>query len=153
MPTNDCVDSLREYLPAVGELTKYIPGIYVESVVDSTEFVCVIDKELWAVEHDLVRAGFQRNPVAAYKRLENSDAREASNWRKKYPQGKQLHIVLFREAGGVGVYAHYEWAWDEAPLKHYQGKDVEDTRGAAIAEKELQKYYADTYDTLINGRP
>jgi hypothetical protein len=63
------------------------------------------------VERRLVRAGFHRNPTA-YLEYRERDGREYehSSWalRSSVDADHQLHVRLFRSAGSVDLYGHWE---------------------------------------------
>lgn len=143
---SDFWERIRAYLlPKAGILVQYLKDVtgekyYVRSETHNNEFVGRVSYSEETFEKFLDSAGFQRNPLSSWKRLESNPSEyEEASFRKvgfdEYPD-MQIHVVLYDgsniqndTSGYTYVYAHWEYRWDRHPIKHYYGEEKSGPEG------------------------
>lgn len=143
----------RSILPRLGivvQLLEDVTGVplYVRSGTHTSQFVGRVPYSEPEFESELQEMGFERNPLAALKRLRRTNEVEEGSFRYvEDDRDKQLHVVIYdgepmaNAATGVTyVYAHWEYRWDTDPLKHYRGIDVNEAEGVQRMEKHLNEH-------------
>lgn len=151
----DYWEGVRNWVvPKLGLISQWIEDFtgkhyYVTATTHNNQFVGRVpmnDESFEEVLHDL---GFERNPLAVLKTLEDGEPEESS-WRKvgydEHPD-MQLHVILYDgeriESGDAGytyVYAHWEMRWDVAPLTHYRAVNKNTGEGVRRMKKLLDEY-------------
>lgn len=142
-------------LPVLGRIVRYAnerygTDLYVENRTRPVEFVGRVDASGAEFERLLLdELGFEVNPVAARKYRERADGREYGKGSYRLlPDGsdgrsarKQLHVRVYdgddAEAGGILVYAHWEYRWDTDPKKHYRGVEWDAALGVRMTRRLL----------------
>lgn len=145
----------REVYPKLHPLLVRLGG-FGSGAVYENQYVGTVAVDEETLEEELVDAGFERNPIAAYKTHSDGRLSEGS-WRLladsdpigKVEDDKQLHVTLFRN-GNIGnhvdVYAHYEYRWESEPGKHLSEDSFEtsvalDMTKTVIDEHTFVKLY------------
>ena len=153
------IPPLGYIVQGINELTR--GGFYVTSETDSTEFVGRVEMSEEEFEIKLQEMGFERNPLAALKRLKSDPLeKEEGSFRKvdfeDYPR-KQLHVICYdgkhinnAESGYTYVYAHWEFRWDTDPIRHYQGAG---TMHDAIGVKRMKALLDEANIRYTDDRP
>lgn len=140
-------------IPKLGTVTQLLEDLtgssfYVTARTSDRQFVGRVEMNEESFEERLHEMGFERNPLAALKRLRSSEVEEGS-WRKvgydEYPN-KQLHVIIYdgsdindAQTGYTYIYAHWEYRWDTHPIKHYRGVDLSEDEGVRRMRALLNK--------------
>jgi hypothetical protein len=151
----DYWERIRKYvIPKLGEITQFIEDItgayyYVKGETHNNQFVGRVPLGEESFEKELSEMGFERNPLASWKRLASTGEQEEGSFRKigfdKHPD-KQLHVVLYdgkkinnAEVDVTYVYAHLEYRWDTDPIKHYRSVEMSGPDGVRMMKKLLDE--------------
>jgi len=109
------------------------------------QFVGRIEMDEESFEKILDDWGYERNPLAWLKTRAKTGEVEEGSWRKT-DGPMQVHLVLYdgkhapnANTGELFIYAHYEYRWDEHPIKHFNGVDVDTQTGVQRVRKLLQE--------------
>jgi hypothetical protein len=144
----------RFVIPKLGAIVQFLDELtrrelYVTSVSRNKEFVGAVQMGEEAFEKYLHKRGFERNPLASLKTIESTDEKEDGSWREINPDGEkefQLHVTFYdgkkiqnSDSDTVYIYAHYEYRWDVAPIKHYKAIDMDRKRGVELMRKYLDE--------------
>lgn len=154
---DDWIERLRRYYyPKLHPLLAQFGG-YAVGRVNEAQYTCTVPAGSETLEEILVSLDFERNPIACYK--SHKDGRESiGSWalRSHDAEGvelgkdKQLHVTLLPNADVreyVDVYCHREYDWQDAPLKHLQSKELEESAGSEAALELIKnETYLDWYD-------
>lgn len=141
------------FIPKLGALVQKFNestgyNLYVEAGTTSDQFVGMVNMSEEELEKKFLHeAGYERNPLAAWKHLVGSGKREEGSFRLiKEGSRKQVHIILFDAAkyaeadtSKTFIYAHYEYRWDTDPIKHYKGVDYSAEKGVNRARQDLRE--------------
>ncbi|WP_226041160.1 hypothetical protein [Natrinema sp. DC36] len=140
---DDWIESTRRWLyPKLHPYLKKIGG-YGIGTVGENQYVMTTEISEEPLEVELVDLGFVRNPIACYKTLEDGRKSEGSwvLYHNEAPQivaeGMQLHVTLFNDNGGMGIYAHYEHDWRADWWAHLNEKDFSPEKGVEKATEAL----------------
>ena len=141
---SDWIEAARRLLyPRLHPLL-HIVGLYSVGPVSEAQHVATIQMGEEEFEKYILHAPhrFERNPIASYKTA--PDGRKSTlslrlthagseHYNTQYvDEKKQLHWTLFNAADGVlDLYAHYEYDWQVAPVKHLRGEGMSDDIGRA----------------------
>lgn len=153
----DFWEKLRKWMiPKLGLVVQFMEDVtgkdyYVESGTHNNQFVGRVRMDEESFERVLHDIGFERNPLAALKHLESDqDNYEEGSFRKigfDDAPDMQLHVILYDganmnegESDCIYVYAHWEYRWDVAPVKHYRGKQVNGPKGARMMKDLLDQH-------------
>lgn len=167
-PTNDTFEAIRRHgVPMLGALVHVYneatdSDLYVEGKTTRSQFVGRVPMGEEAFEDELERMGFERNPLASFKRLVGTRLPEEGSfrwvgsqkapWTSDYDDDYQLHVIIYdgevvpdAETGETYVYAHWEVRWDSDPVAHYFGEGLDIEQGVEMAQQFLDHYGID-YD-------
>jgi hypothetical protein len=152
----DWWEGLREWvIPKIGVLTQLLEDItgnnyYVKSSSDETEYVGTVPMGEEALEQELDKMGFQRNPLSALKSTSRTGNEEEGSFRKigfEHSPDMQLHLILYGqkekgegESDEMYLYAHWEKRWDRHPIEHYRGVGKDDERGVTLTRGLLEEH-------------
>lgn len=114
-------------------------GAYAEGDVAPSSYALTAELPEEALERRLHAAGFVRNPLAAFKRLDGDRETGSWVWRRSLLADRQLHVVLFpgpapRE---TDVYAHRELSWITHPVAHYRQAGIDTEAGVRQARERF----------------
>lgn len=143
---DDWIEDVRAWLyPRLHPHLKRYGGYGVGNVYpDQYVGTSYIDEE--PLEEELVALGFVRNPVACFKYHTDGRASEGSwallaadDTTGRLAANRQVHVTLFESAGGRGldIYAHEEFDWRRAPLKHLREVDFSPADGVSYCHELL----------------
>lgn len=138
-PVNDFFEAVRlSLIPLLGALVNgynELTGsdLYVTGATTNEQFVGRVDMSEEQFEQELQQMGFERNPLASLKRLRGTREYEEGSFRfYESDSDFQLHVIIYdgsvipnASTGETYVYAHWEYRWDRAPLRHYRGERVD----------------------------
>lgn len=138
----DWIETARRLLyPRLHPLLRRVGG-YAVGHVSEEQHVATIQMGEEEFEKYILTAPhhFERNPIAAYKTAPDGDKSTLSlrltHHGSEYYDGdyvepeKQLHWTFFNAAdGAIDLYAHYEYDWQAAPLKHLREVDFSEAEG------------------------
>lgn len=133
------------FIPPLGVIAQFLEDVtgdryYVKSEANRNELVGRVSVPREDFEQMLHEWGFERNPLASYKRIaSDKDEWESGSWRKvgydDHPD-MQLHVVYYDGSKIEGaadnhtfIYAHWEIRWDKHPWKHYRGHKFDPHEG------------------------
>lgn len=159
----DFWEPIRKYiLVRLGIVTQFLEDItgspyYTTSETHNNQFVGRVSMREEVFEEFLHDAGFDRNPISSYKHLESDpDNYEEGSWRNTSlaDDGRQLHLIFYNgnnikhaENDHVYIYAHTEYRWDEHPVKHYWGAEINGQEGVRLV-KDILDQQGVTYDLI-----
>lgn len=154
----DFIERVRRIaIPPLGVAVSFINelgglDLYVRGTTSSSEFVGRVPMRESVFERELSSMEFSRNPLASLKRLSATGYIEEGSFRwtpskySKYDESMQLHVVLYDGKSKQNfddeytyVYAHWEYAWDEKPLKHYNGVGLDKEFGVELMRQKLDR--------------
>lgn len=164
MHTHDWLEAVRHALiPDLGHLLAEVnddwsTDLYATLQTHVHELAFLWHEPEEAFERRLHELGFVRNPVAAWKSLDDGSTEQGSwAWRGRPPATSstgewehdpwadaQLHVIVFGEAGDgtTAAFAHWEYSWKTHPVKHYRGGDTPDgldDRGVALLRRMFRE--------------
>lgn len=157
----DYYEDIRRYIvPKIGKLFNYLnkrhgTSLQAESENQRDEFSCSVEMSESEFESWLSDNGFEPNPVAFLKslRLKDSGKREIEDgsWRwipdadSEYDDRFQLHIRVYDgarrdnvDSDNVFIFAHWEYRWDVAPIRHYLGRELDTEKGSDMIRSMLE---------------
>lgn len=166
-PRNDILESIRRVvIPPLGYLVQGINeltglDLYAEGETHKNEFVGKVEMSEDEFEKELYNMGFERNPLASLKQLTRTDEVEEGSFRwvprenSEHDSDFQLHVIIYDNSAypndshdGIYVFAHWEYRWDRAPIKHYKGVDMDNAKGVRLMRAFLEEhniYFANEY--------
>lgn len=117
---------LHPYLTTASEITN-VP-LFATKVSDEGRHAATLEVDPELFEETLVELGFIRNPVAAFKTLDDGTP-SVGSWALLYEdddddlldEGHQLHVVLFEVEDGLAIHAHAETDWRHSAIGHLRG--------------------------------
>lgn len=145
----------RTVIPPLGGVVSLINelgglDLYVQGTTSSSEFVGRVPMGEESFEEELCSMNFVRNPLASLKRLRTTGYIEEGSFRWTPPENSvhdesmQLHVVIYDGKSKqtfddeyTYVYAHWEYAWDKAPIKHYKGAEIDEAFGVGLMQRKL----------------
>lgn len=158
-PTHDFFERLRRTLiPKLGAVVHLADemthsDLYVEGETHHSQFVGRVAMSEEEFEDILTGLNFVRNPLAAFKRRAGTREHEEGSFRwlgtnhADYRDDFQLHVILYdgsvvpnADTDETYVYAHWEYRWDVAPLKHYRAVEFQPQKGVAMMQTMLDAH-------------
>jgi hypothetical protein len=143
---DDYIERFRRFLyPKLHGFLKLFGG-YSVGKTGKNQYVGTLDMSDEELERVLAKLGFERNPIACYKRNEHGNG-SIGSWALRShddPFGelevdRQLHVTLFHpvNGSGVAVYAHDEYDWQDKPIAHLKGRDFRPEDGVEYTKELL----------------
>ncbi|AGM11364.1 hypothetical protein M199_gp034 [Halogranum tailed virus 1] len=153
---NDLLEWIRRtFIPPLGMLVSAYnestgSKLYVQGPTTDNQFVGRVKMGEEDFEAELEEMGFERNPLASLKHLIGTREKEEGSFRwlapedSEYRKDYQLHVILYdgsvipdAETGETYVYAHWEYRWDVAPMKHYRAVNWKPVQGVQMMQTML----------------
>lgn len=171
----------RNTLPYIGRLlvefnSHVSADLYVQGVTSRDQFVGIVHRTESQFERDLNTLNFESNPLAAWKKLYDTDVYETGSYRLPtdntrghgvseelqtfldanavaWAPDMQLHVVIYQldtNSDTIAVFAHYEPSWSTHPLVHYRSTHVYADLGREMMRTMLHDHYGEQYGSLVD---
>lgn len=148
---DDWIEKVRRYLyPRLHPYLQKFGGFGIGKLREK-QYVTTVKISEEELEKELVKIGFERNPIAAYKSRYLDDGKSEGSWRLlpgSDPIGgiekdKQLHITLFdpgSNSGIIDIYAHYEYNWEHRPGDHLDAEEYNTEWAVDYTDRLINEY-------------